>query len=110
VLVTGQDATVAGIQNILKGDQAMTVYKAITKEAMATAQVVAAISKGTDTTTLTNGQTTTVPVTGGAAIPSILETPVAVDKTNIASTVVADGFVTKADICAGLPAGTGGIC
>src|SRR5258708_1194641 len=103
VLVTGQDATVAGIQNILKGDQAMTVYKAITKEAMATAQVVAAISKGTDTTTLTNGQTTTVPVTGGAAIPSILETPVAVDKTNIDSTVVADGFVTKADICAGLP-------
>jgi D-xylose transport system substrate-binding protein len=110
VLVTGQDATVAGIQNILKGDQAMTVYKAITKEAMATAQLVAALSNGTDTASLTSGQTTTVPVTGGAAIPSILETPVAVDKTNIQSTVIADNFVTVADICAGLPSGTGGIC
>src|SRR6266496_2006363 len=46
VLVTGQDATAAGLQNILKGDQAMTVYKAITKEAMGTAQLVAALSNG----------------------------------------------------------------
>ncbi len=110
VLVTGQDATVAGIQNILKGDQAMTVYKAIQKEAMATAQLVAALSNGTDTASLTSGQTTTVPVSGGAAIPSILETPVAVDKTNIQSTVIADNFVTVSDICAGLKSGTGGIC
>jgi len=110
VLVTGQDATVAGIQNILKGDQAMTVYKAIPKEAMATAQLVAALSKGTDPSTLTNGVTTTVPITGGANIPSILETPVAVDKTNIQSTVIKDGFVTVAAICAGLPSGTDNIC
>ena len=109
VLVTGQDATVAGIQNILTGDQSMTVYKAITKEAMATAQLVAAISNGTDTSSLINGQTKT---SDGTSIPSVLEVPVAVDKTNIASTVLADGFVTKSDICANLPAGTntGGIC
>jgi len=112
VLVTGQDATVAGIQNILTGDQAMTVYKAISKEAQATADLVAAISKGTDTNSVTQGKTTTVPISGGAPIPSVLETPVAVDKTNITSTVLADGFVTKSDICKGLPAGTntGGIC
>jgi D-xylose transport system substrate-binding protein len=110
VLVTGQDATVAGIHNILAGDQAMTVYKKIDLEAGATAQLVAALSKGTDTGTLTSGQTTTVPISGGAAIPSILEVPVAVDKTNIASTVVADGFVTVADVCAGLPSGTDNIC
>lgn len=111
VLVTGQDATVAGIQNILTGDQAMTVYKAITKEAMATAQLVAAISSGSSTSSIVNGQTQ-IPTTGGASIPSVLETPVAVDKTNIAQTVIADGFVTKAQICANLPAGTntGGIC
>ncbi len=110
VLVTGQDATVAGIHNILTGDQAMTVYKAIQKEAMATAQLVAAISNGTDTSSLINGQTTTIPLTGGAAIPSILETPVAVDKTNIKQTVLADNFVTVGDICAGLPSGTDSIC
>ena len=33
VPVTGQDATVQGLQNILAGDQCMTVYKAIKKEA-----------------------------------------------------------------------------
>jgi D-xylose transport system substrate-binding protein len=109
VLVTGQDATAAGIHNILTGDQSMTVYKAINKEAMATAQLVAAISNGTDTSSLVNGQTA-IPQTGGANIPSVLETPVAVDKTNIKSTVIADGFVKVQDVCAGLPAGTDGVC
>lgn len=109
VLVTGQDATVAGIHNILTGDQSMTVYKAISKEAMATAQLVAAISNGSDTSSIINGQTT-IPQTGGANIPSVLEVPVAVDKTNIMSTVVADGFVTVQEICAGVPSGTDGVC
>lgn len=110
VLVTGQDATVAGIHNILAGDQAMTVYKKIDLEANATAQLVAALSKGITVTSLVNGQSVTVPIPGGVAIASILETPVAVDKTNIKSTVIADGFVTLAGVCAGLPSGTGGIC
>lgn len=109
VLVTGQDATVAGIHNILAGDQSMTVYKAISKEAMATAQLVAAISNGSDTSSILNGQTT-IPQSGGANIPSVLEVPVAVDKANIKTTVVADGFVTVQDICSGLPSGTDGVC
>src|SRR5947209_17198796 len=54
VLVTGQDTTVAGIHNILAGDQSMTVYKAISKEAMATAQLVASISNGSDKSTIIN--------------------------------------------------------
>ena len=110
VLVTGQDATVAGIQNILTGDQAMTVYKAIDKEAKAAADLVGAISNGTSTDSLTNGKTVKIPVTGGTSVPSVLEQPVAVDKTNINDTVIKDGFVTKADACKGLPAGTGGVC
>ena len=108
VLVTGQDATVAGIHNILTGDQSMTVYKAISKEANATISLVKAISAGTDTSSLTNG--ITVKTQTGTGIPSILEVPVAVDKTNIASTVIADGFVTKSDVCTGIPAGTDGVC
>jgi len=108
VLVTGQDATVAGIQNILIGDQAMTVYKAISKEAQATADLVKALHDGTSTASLTNGAVTQTQ--DGGSIPSILETPVAVDKTNIASTVIADNFVTVAEVCQNLPKGTGGIC
>lgn len=109
VLVTGQDASVAGIQQILIGNQSMTVYKAISKEAEATAELIAALSNGTDTSTLVNGKT---PTKFGSQIPSILEQPVVVTKSNIQQTVLADGFVTKAEICSGLPPGTdtGGIC
>jgi D-xylose transport system substrate-binding protein len=108
VLVTGQDATVAGIHNILLGDQSMTVYKAISKEANATISLVKTINAGSDTSSLTNG--VTVKTQDGTAIPSILEQPVSVDKTNIASTVIADGFVKKSDVCAGVPAVTDGVC
>jgi D-xylose transport system substrate-binding protein len=108
VIVTGQDATTAGIHNILAGDQSMTVYKAITKEANAAIDLVKAISAGTDTSSLTNGATTAT--SDGGSIPSVLEVPVAVDKSNIASTVIADGFVKKADVCTGIPAGTDGVC
>ncbi|HLY32281.1 MAG TPA: substrate-binding domain-containing protein [Ktedonobacterales bacterium] len=108
VLVTGQDATIPGLQRILQGTQAMTVFKPYAKEADATAQLVAAISKGQSTASLTNGATTKTQ--GGANIPSVLETPISVDKSNLATTVVASGQVTKAQICTGLPAGTGGFC
>src|SRR5579883_1760897 len=100
VLVTGQDATVAGIQNILTGDQSMTVEKNYALEAKGTAQVVAAISNGTDTSSLTNGQTTKT--SDGGQIPSILEQPVAIDHTNFQQ-VVSDGLMTQQQICQGLP-------
>jgi len=44
--VTGQDATAEGIQNILAGDQCMTVYKAIKKEADAASQLAIALANG----------------------------------------------------------------
>jgi len=100
VLVTGQDATAAGLQNILTGDQAMTVEKNFLLEATGTAKLVAAISQGTDTSSLTNGATTAT--TSGAKIPSVLEVPVAIDHTNFQQ-VITDGVVTKADVCKGLP-------
>jgi D-xylose transport system substrate-binding protein len=108
VLVTGQDASITGIQNIMTGVQTMTVYKAISKEAQATADVVKALVNGQPVTSVAT-TTTKDPVTG-AEIPTVAETPVAVDKTNIQDTILKDGFWTKAQICQGLPAGTDGIC
>jgi D-xylose transport system substrate-binding protein len=107
VLVTGQDATLTGIQNILTGDQAMTIYKPISKEAKATARLVAAISNGEDTGAIANG---TTEIKGGASIASVLETPIAVDQKNVKATVITDGFLTQAQICNGLPSGAGGVC
>ena len=99
VLVTGQDATVAGIQNILSGDQSMTVEKNYALEAKGTAQLVAAISNGSSSNSLTNGATTAT--TDGGNIPSVLEQPVAIDKSNWQQ-VITDSLMTKAQVCAGL--------
>lgn len=107
VLVTGQDATLTGIQNILTGDQAMTIYKPIAQEAEATAKLVAALSRGEDPGSLVNGE---VEVLGGAKVPAVLETPVVVDKDNIEQTVIADGFLTKEQICSGLSGKADGFC
>lgn len=98
VPVTGQDATPTGIQNILAGDQVMTVYKPISQEARATAQLVAALSNGTDPGTLVNGKTD---LKGGGQVASVLLAPIAVDQNNVEQTVLADGFVKKDQICQG---------
>jgi D-xylose transport system substrate-binding protein len=96
--VTGQDATPQGIQNILAGDQCMTVYKAIKKEADAASQLAIALAKGTQPPAgLVNGKSND----GNREVPSVLLTPVSVTKDNIKSTVIADGFVKPSEICTG---------
>ena len=107
VLVTGQDATLTGIQNILRGDQSMTVYKPIINLAQATAQLVAGLSNGTDLSSLINA---TTEVEGGGQVPSVLATAIAVDKTNVAKTVIADGFLTKEQVCREVTQDTAGVC
>jgi len=95
VPVTGQDATAEGIQHILAGQQCMTVYKAVKKEADAASTVAIALAKG---------QTPNAPAqtkNGSVQTPSVLLTPVAVTKDNINDTVIKDGFLKKSDICVG---------
>jgi D-xylose transport system substrate-binding protein len=69
--VTGQDATVQGLQNILRGDQCMTVYKAIKKEADGAAKLAIALIKGEQAET--NG--TTKDTEGKRDVPSVLLEP-----------------------------------
>jgi D-xylose transport system substrate-binding protein len=108
VLVTGQDAEVSGIRNILLGDQSMTIYKPIKKLADSVGKLVAAISTGGDTSSIASASIKTP--TSGTAIPSILNSVTEVDISNIKDTVIADGFVSKADVCKDVPAGAGGVC
>lgn len=97
VLVTGQDATDAGLQRIIQGSQSMTVYKAIRLEAKTAARIAVDLAEGNSAAATTMA---TVKVNNGTGnVPSILLKPVAVDKSNIATTVLADGFTTKAKIC-----------
>ncbi len=94
--VTGQDATLQGLQHILDGDQCVTVYKAIKLEAKATSDLAVALAKGSNPST---SQTVKDP-TSGKDVKAVLETPVAIYKDNVKD-VVADKYVTKDELCAG---------
>ncbi len=96
VPVTGQDATVEGLQNILAGTQCMSVYKSAKLEAAALAELAIGLTKGE------KGETTgTVQDTeGDREVPAILLDPVAVTKDNVKD-VVADGGQKAADVCKG---------
>jgi D-xylose transport system substrate-binding protein len=108
VLVTGQDATAAGINSILLGDQSMTVYKPIIKEAQSVGNLVKAIHDGTSTQYLTGGKVTATYDDG--SIPSILDNPISVDISNIDSTVIAQGFLTRQQVCTGIAPNTTKVC
>jgi D-xylose transport system substrate-binding protein len=95
--VTGQDATAEGIQNILAGDQCMTVYKAIKQEADAAAKLAIALAKKQQPPAgLVNGQSNDTK----RQVPSVLLKPQAITKDNI-DVVIKDGFLKKSDICTG---------
>ena len=100
VPVTGQDATVGGLQNVLAGFQCGSVYKPIYIETQAAAAVALYLRAGqTPPSGLTNG-TTTDP-SNNAQVPSVLLTPVWVTDKNMATTVIKDNFVKASDICTG---------
>ena len=96
VPVTGQDATVEGLQNILTGDQCMTVYKAVKTEAAAAAAAAIALINGE--APATEGK---VVNDGTRDVPSVLATPVAITIDNVQD-VIDDGYQTAADVCKGI--------
>ncbi len=92
VAISGQDADLAGIKRIIQGTQTMTVYKPIKQEASNAAIIAVQLAKGEkpkSNASLNNGL---------RDIPSYLLTPIAVDKSNIDSTVIADGFHKKSEL------------
>jgi len=96
VPVTGQDAEVQGLQNILAGDQCMTVYKPIKKEADAAAKLAIALFK--DRPAKTDSRIKD-PESGGW-VPAVLLKPTAIYKENVED-VIKDGFVDRKTVCAG---------
>ena len=96
--VTGQDASVAGLQAILTGDQCMTVYKAIEKEANAASELAIALANGEDPSSLATG--TVKDTVLDVDVPSVLEEPTAIYKDNVKD-VIDDGYQTAEDVCAG---------
>ena len=96
--VTGQDAELAACQRIVAGTQSMTVYKPIRAIASRGAEVAILLARKQPVpdavSTIHNG-------TG--EVPCILIPPIAVDRDNLAATVIADGFHTLEDVYRDVP-------
>lgn len=90
--VSGQDAELAAAQRIVEGTQTMTVYKPIKALAEKAAELAVKLAKGEDV------GADKIVNNGKIDVPSILLDPIAVDKSNIDATVIADGFHSKEDV------------
>jgi D-xylose transport system substrate-binding protein len=97
---TGQDASLGGIENVLTGYQCGTVYKPIYLEAQDAVALATILRAGlTPPPAIVNSTTSPAAGKPGSTQPASLLTPYWVDKTKVASTVIADQFVDKAALC-----------
>jgi D-xylose transport system substrate-binding protein len=90
VLVTGMDAELEAVRRIVKGTQAMTIYKPIEALAFTAAQTAITLAKNE---AVKNANRTIY--NGKKYVPSILLSPITVDADNIRSTVVADSHLDQ---------------
>ena len=122
VPMSGQDASAAGMQNILLGNQTMSVYKPFPDEATVAAEVALALCAGEDFQEVATGYESALE-SGGASVtiigidaatgeatdspegegvvPYVALVPIGVTEENMLDTVVADGFRTIEEICTG---------
>jgi D-xylose transport system substrate-binding protein len=96
VFVTGQDAEVAGVQRIVKGDQLNTVYQPLKIIAGKSAEIAVPLAQGKP---VPSGIATSKTDNGAGQVPSVLVPTLSVDKSNVNDTVVKDGFLKTSDIC-----------
>lgn len=92
VLVSGMDAELEGVRRVVAGTQSMTVYKPIGALARLAARAAIQLANGeqVDAAATTNN--------GKKEVPTMLLDPIAVDKTNIDTILIGDGFHKREDI------------
>jgi D-xylose transport system substrate-binding protein len=127
VPLSGQDATQAGIQNVLLGKQTVSVYKPIQDEAGVAAAIALALRSGDDIieaaesyeSQLASGGSDvsvigieaesgepTDEAEGEGIVPYVALVPIGVTIDNVADTVIADEFRTVEELCTGDVAST----
>jgi D-xylose transport system substrate-binding protein len=92
--LSGQDATVQGVQNIISGWQTGTVYKYVPDEANAAAAAAVALLKGQ------KPKTNTVRKNGSKNEPTLALPVVWITKANY-TRLFKDKFLKKSDVCVG---------
>jgi D-xylose transport system substrate-binding protein len=92
--LSGQDATVQGVQNIISGWQTMTVYKYVPAEANATAAAAVALLHGQ------KPKTNTFRPNGSKKEPTLTIPVISITKANYAR-LFTDKFLKKSEVCVG---------
>jgi D-xylose transport system substrate-binding protein len=93
---TGQDSEVAAIQRILVGEQFMTIYLAIKKQAETSAELaVDLLHRKQPPAGMLNAKVDNE----SGQIESVLLAPTAVTKDNIKDTIIKDDFLKASEIC-----------
>jgi D-xylose transport system substrate-binding protein len=104
VVVTGQDSGIVGLQNIVTGQQSMTIFKNVKLEATAAAQLAIALISGKDPASV--GLTLTKfddPKAPSHNIQALLLPAQVITQANVEDVVKA-GALTAAEICKGVEA------
>ena len=98
IVVTGQDAALDALQRIAEGKQTMTVYKPIVDLANAAVEAAVKLAKKEklDTKPFMNDVIK-------KEVPSILLEVTSVDKSNLMTTVIKDGFAKFEDVYKNVP-------
>ena len=94
--ICGQDADIAGCQNVLKGSQDFTIYKPITALAASAAELAVQLGKSKDPASLP-GVTEKIN-NGEKDVPVFWLKPALVDKTNIEEIIINSGFHSQSEI------------
>ncbi len=95
---TGSGATIPALRRVLSGQQYLTTYEANREEVAAAAEIATELAEGNE---VPPSKITDEPANGLRDVPAILLQPVAVTKDNMKSTVIDNGFVDPAQLCAG---------
>jgi D-xylose transport system substrate-binding protein len=93
IALSGQDATVQGVQNIISGWQSMTVWKDTRKLATASAVAAVALSKGQ------TPKTTGTVKNGSKNLPAFIIAPVSITKANYKQ--LFNGYLQRSKVCVG---------
>jgi D-xylose transport system substrate-binding protein len=91
VIVVGQDAELLAIKNIIKGHQAMTIYKPIRPLAEQAAEIALKLARKESVTGSSKFKS------GGIEVNSILLDPMIVEISNYQQTVIKDGHIALND-------------
>lgn len=105
--VSGQDGDKAALNRIALGTQTVSVWKDARELGKTAGEIAVELAKGTAVNAVSGAAPFKTP--GGNEMSSILLTPVAITGENL-DVVVDAGWITKDELCAGVPAGKVAAC